>query len=813
MSTTTAAASDLRFPIEGMTCASCSGRVERALGKLPGVEQATVNLATETAEVRGAALPPVADIVQAVEAAGYHVATGEAGLSIEGMTCASCVGRIERALGQVPGVLEVSVNLATERAHVRTAGPADVAALIAAVTAAGYQATPWQAEVAEAEQGASGPTSGRHSREARHLLIAAILTTPLVAPMVGMAFGQHWMPPGWVQFLLATPVQFWLGARFYRAGWHALKARTGNMDLLVALGTSAGYGLSVYHLLQGATHGGPVDLYFEASAAIITLILLGKFLEARAKQQTTEAIRALQALKPTTARVRRATGDEDVPVESVQLGDLVIVRPGERFPVDGDVHEGRTHADESLITGESLPVAKEVGDAVTAGAVNGEGVVVVETRAIGSETALSRIIRLVEDAQAKKAPIQKTVDRVSAIFVPAVVVVALVTMLGWGLATQDWNAAILNAVAVLVIACPCALGLATPTAIMAGTGVAAGSGILIKDAEALELAHKVSIVAFDKTGTLTAGEPRLVEAVAAEAGGSDALIALAAALQSGSEHPLARAVLREAAPVTAASDIHALPGRGLKGRVGDRQVWLGNHALMREIGVDVGALATRSDEFERSGHTLSWVASQEGDAITVQGLLAFRDEPRTGARDAVARLHRLGIRTVMISGDNEGAARSIAGNLGIDEVHANVRPEQKVEVIRDLKQQGVVAMVGDGINDAPALAASDVGIAMGSGTDVAMHAAAITLMRPEISLVADAIDVSRRTTRKIHQNLFWAFGYNVVGIPLAAIGLLSPIVAGAAMAFSSVSVVGNTLLLKRWRPAQSRATAEVQDAE
>ena len=809
--TASTAGSDLRFPVEGMTCASCAGRVERALKQLPGVEEATVNLATETAEVRGAELPPVPEVVQAIEAAGYRVGTDEAELSIEGMTCATCVGRVERALGEVPGVLEVSANLATERARVRTAGPADVQSLVAAVVAAGYQATPPQASALETQDVASGQAPGRSSREARHLLIAAILTTPLVAPMVGMLFGQHWMLPGWIQFLLATPVQFWLGARFYRAGWHALKAGTGNMDLLVALGTSAGYGLSVYHLLQGAAYGGPVDLYFEASAAIITLILLGKFLEARAKRQTTEAIRALQALKPSTARVRRPSGDEDVPIERVQVGDLVIVRPGERFPVDGAVHEGRTHADESLITGESVPVAKEVGDAVTAGAVNGEGVIVVETRAIGSETALSRIIRLVEDAQAKKAPIQKTVDRVSAIFVPVVVAVALVTLLGWGLATQDWNAAILNAVAVLVIACPCALGLATPTAIMAGTGVAAGSGILIKDAEALELAHKVQIVAFDKTGTLTAGEPRLVEAIPVE-GESGALVALAAALQSGSEHPLARAVLRNATPLAAASDIHALPGRGLKGMVQDRQVWLGNHALMQEIDADVSGLGSRAEELEQSGHTLSWLARQDGSSVQVQGLLAFRDEPRVGAREAVARLHGLGIRTVMISGDNEGAARSIAGSLGIDEVHANVRPEQKVDVIRDLKRQGVVAMVGDGINDAPALAASDVGIAMGSGTDVAMHAAAITLMRPEITLVADAIDVSRRTTRKIHQNLFWAFGYNVVGIPLAAIGLLSPIFAGAAMAFSSVSVVGNTLLLKRWRPAQSSAGKEVQDA-
>ena len=804
--TAATANSDLRFPIEGMTCASCVGRVERALGKLPGVKEVDVNLATETAEIRGDALPAVPAVVQVVEGAGYRVGTGEVELYIGGMTCASCVGRVERSLKKVPGVLEASVNLATERARVRTVGTPDLDLLIAAVDTAGYTARPTQAASTAGMEVADAGRAGI-SREARHLAIAAILTAPLVLPMVGMLFGRHWMLPGWVQFALATPVQFWLGARFYRAGWHALRAGTGNMDLLVALGTSAGYGLSVYHLLQGST-----GLYFEASAAIVTLILLGKFLEARAKRQTTEAIRALRALKPSTARVRTASGDVDVPVESVEVGDRVVVRPGERFPVDGQVREGRTHADESLITGESVPVAKDVGDAVTGGAVNGEGVVVVETRAVGSETALARIIRLVEDAQAKKAPIQKTVDRVSAVFVPVVVAIALLTVSGWGLATGDWNTAILNAVAVLVIACPCALGLATPTAIMAGTGVAAGSGILIKDAEALEFAHKVRIVAFDKTGTLTAGKPRLVEAIAVD-GERDALLSLAAALQSGSEHPLARAVLEEAPRVVAASETRAVPGRGLEGRVDGRQVWLGNHALMQEIGADVGNLQARAEELEGRGHTLSWVAIQSCDPVRVQGLLAFRDEPRAGAREAVERLQQLGVRTVMISGDNEGAARSIADSLGIDEVHANVRPGQKVDAIRELKRQGVVAMVGDGINDAPALAASDVGIAMGSGTDVAMHAAAITLMRPDLALVADAIDISRRTTRKIHQNLFWAFGYNVVGIPLATIGLLNPIFAGAAMAFSSVSVLGNTLLLKRWRPPHASPTPEVGHAD
>ncbi|HET6632409.1 MAG TPA: heavy metal translocating P-type ATPase [Rhodanobacteraceae bacterium] len=803
-------ANTLRFPVEGMTCASCVGRVERALKKLPGVEEASVNLATEMAEVRGTGLPATGELIAAVVAAGYGVSSSDTDLAIGGMTCASCVGRVERALKRVPGVLDATVNLATERARVRTVGTPDLGRLVAAVHDAGYVAQLPQSEAAPAD---AEPAARRlpRSREARHLVIAALLTAPLLVPMLGMLLGQHWMLPGWLQWLLATPVQFWLGARFYRAAWRAVRAGSGNMDLLVALGTSAAYGLSVHHLLQDTVRHGHVNLYFEASAAIITLILLGKFLEARARRQTTAAIRALQALKPTTARVRKDSGDVDVPVGQVRLGDLVVVRPGERFPVDGVLREGRTHADESLITGESLPVVKQAGDRVTGGAVNGEGVVVVETRAIGGETALARITRLVEDAQAKKAPIQRLVDRVSAVFVPVVVALALVTLVGWGLASGDWSTAILNAVAVLVIACPCALGLATPTAIMAGTGVAARAGILIKDAEALERAHMVRIVAFDKTGTLTAGEPRLVEAIPL-AGDRNALLSLAAALQSGSEHPLARAILREATPATAASDSRALAGRGLEGRVGGRQLWLGNRILMQEIGAATDPLDARAAELARSGHTLSWLATREDAGALVQGVLAFRDEPRAGAAAAIEQLHRLGLRTVMISGDNEGAANSIARDLGIDEVHADVRPEQKLAVIDELKRQGVVAMVGDGINDAPALAASDVGIAMGSGTDVAMHAAAITLMRPELSLVADAIDVSRRSTRKIHQNLFWAFGYNVIGIPLAALGFLSPVLAGAAMAFSSVSVLGNTLLLKRWRPAAPATRQEVAHA-
>src|SRR5690606_30253506 len=750
----------LRLPVEGMSCASCAGRVERALAALPGVESVSVNVVSAMAEIRGASRRPAAEVVAAVEKAGYRVPAGEADLAIAGMHCASCVGRVERALAAVPGVVGVSVNLATERARVHTAGPADPAVLAEAVRKAGYRIAAPEAP-ASGDAGAESPAAGvgargaattttpakpKLSAEARHLAIAIVLAAPLVLPMVGMPFGRHWMLPGWLQLVLATPLQFWLGARFYRAGWGALRAGTGNMDLLVALGTTTAYGLSVFHLLREGAHA---PLYFEGSAAIITLVLLGKFLEGRAKRQTTGAIRALQALRPTTARLRTPQGESEVPVEQVAVGDLVVVRPGERFPVDGIVEEGRTHADESLVTGESVPVAKDPGDRVTAGAVNADGVVVVRTAATGAETALSRIVRLVEDAQVVKAPIQRTVDRVAAVFVPVILVLALLTLLGWGLATGDWDRAILNAVSVLVIACPCALGLATPTAIMAGTGVAARAGILVQAAHALELARSIQVVAFDKTGTLTVGEPRLLEAIPMD-GDRDALLALAAALQQHSAHPLAQAVLHEGVQAAPANELQALPGRGVRGRVDGRMAWIGNLALMQEADVAVDALLPRARELEASGHTLSWLAVEQGGQRVLRGLLAFRDQPRPGARLAIERLRAMGVRTVMLSGDNRGAAGAVAQALGIDEVQAEVRPEQKVAAIEALKSGGVVAMVGDGINDAPALAAADVGIAMGSGTDVAMHAAAITLMRPQPQLVADAIDVSRRTTGKIH---------------------------------------------------------------
>ena len=801
----------LRIGIEGMTCASCVGRVEKALAKVPGVRAASVNLATEAAEVETDQGVTLATLVESITTAGYTVPTESIDVSVDGMTCASCSGRVEKALAAAPGVLEASVNLATEQARVRVLAATEPATLVDAVVRAGYAAHVPQAAVAAAGAGArlAPARDTRSSRELRHLVIAIVLSAPLMLPMLAMPFGRDWMLPGWLQFALATPVQFWLGARFYRAGWSALKARTGNMDLLVALGTSAGYGLSVFHLFVDAGHGGG-HLYFEASAVVITLVLLGKWLEARAKRQTTEAIRALQALRPDTARVVRDGVERQLPLTEVRLDDEVVVLPGERIPVDGEVIEGRSHADESLITGESLPVAKEPGERVTGGAVNGEGRLRLRTVAVGAETALARIIRLVEDAQAKKAPIQRMVDRVSAVFVPVVVGIALLTLLGWGLLGGDWNVAILNAVAVLVIACPCALGLATPTAIMAGTGVAAGAGILIKDAEVLEIARTLKIIAFDKTGTLTVGRPTLAQHVAVN--GDDAgVLRLAAALQAGSEHPLASAVTQAASAleVPQASNVRALAGRGLEGEVAGRDLLLGSSRLMQESGVDLEAMAARGDELAAHGHSVSWLAERTPGEVRLLGLLAFRDEPRPEARAAIRTLHDQGLRTAMITGDNAGAAQAVADAIGIDDVSAEVLPGNKAEAVNRLKAGGPVAMVGDGINDAPALTAADVGIAMGGGSDVAMHAAGITLMRSDPRLVADAISISRRTSAKIRQNLFWAFFYNVVGIPLAAAGLLDPVVAGAAMAFSSVSVVSNTLLLRRWKPAS--ATRHVSD--
>ncbi|MDO7904258.1 heavy metal translocating P-type ATPase [Pseudomonas sp. K1(2024)] len=790
-----AATTTFDLPIAGMTCASCVGRVERALQKVDGAAQVSVNLATEQARIQAPAssLPALID---AVRQAGYRVPTHTLELQIGGMTCASCAGRVERALAKLPGVEQVSVNLASERAHLEVLAGMAEAALIAAVEQAGYSARLPRDAHDDRHQ-----AQRRLRRERLAVLAAVLLALPLVLPMLVQPFGLHWMLPAWAQFALATPVQFILGARFYKAAWKAVRAGAGNMDLLVALGTSAGYGLSLYQWAQ-APAGMEPHLYFEASAVVIALVLLGKYLESRAKRQTASAIRALEALRPERA-VRVIDGsEEEVSISQLRLGDQVLVKPGERFPVDGEVLEGSSHADEALISGESLPVAKAPGDSVTGGAINGEGRLLVRTQALGTETVLARIIRLVEDAQAAKAPIQKLVDRVSQVFVPAVLVLALITLVGWWLAGAPLQSALINAVAVLVIACPCALGLATPAAIMAGTGVAARHGILIKDAEALERAHAVNRVVFDKTGTLTSGSPRIVHSQAA-AGADHDLLRLAGALQRGSEHPLAKAVLEagreQGLDIPQVSDSQSLTGRGIQGTVEGRVLALGNRRLLDENELQPGPLLTPANTWEAEGRTLSWLIECSPQR-QVLGLFAFGDSLKPGADQAIAALHAQGISSHLLTGDNRGSARVVAQALGIDDVHAEVLPADKAATVNALKQQGVVAMVGDGINDAPALAAADIGIAMGGGTDVAMQAAGITLMRGDPRLVPAALEISHKTYAKIRQNLFWAFIYNLVGIPLAAFGYLNPVLAGAAMALSSVSVVSNALWLKTWKP-------------
>ncbi|GLK92018.1 heavy metal translocating P-type ATPase [Pseudomonas turukhanskensis] len=781
------------LPIQGMTCAGCAGRVERALQAVSGVQQASVNLATEHARIQAPA-DALPRLIEAVQGAGYSVPSQRLELAITGMTCASCAGRIERALAQVPGVSAVSVNLATERAHLELLGNTDPAPLLAAIHNAGYSAS----VVSEAQP--QHDPQRRLQRERWTVLLAIALSLPLLAPMLLEWAGVHWMLPAWVQFALATPVQFILGARFYIAAYKAVRAGAGNMDLLVALGTSAAYGLSLYQWWS-APAGAMPHLYFEAAAVVISLVLLGKYLESRAKRQTASAIRALEALRPNSAVRLRDGVEERVAIGAIALGDLIVVKPGERFAVDGEVVEGQSHADEALISGESLPQAKVPGDCVTSGAINGEGRLLVRTQALGGETVLARIIRLVEDAQAAKAPIQKLVDRVSQVFVPVVIVAALLTLAGWLLAGSSVETALLNAVAVLVIACPCALGLATPTAIMAGTGVAAKHGILIKDAQALEIAHKVSVVAFDKTGTLTSGSPQIVHLHASQ--DETELLSLAGALQQGSEHPLAKAVLQacEARGLTlpTVTAARALAGRGIAGAVNGRQLALGNRRLLDESKLPGEHFDAQASAWEAEGRTLSWLLELQ-PTPQVLGLLAFGDTLKPGAAAAIAALRQRLITCHLISGDNQGSAQAVGTALGIESVHAQVLPGDKSALVNGLKQHATVAMVGDGINDAPALAAADVGIAMGGGTDVAMQAAGITLMRGDPRLVPAALDISRRTYAKIRQNLFWAFIYNLVGIPLAAFGLLNPMLAGAAMALSSVSVVSNALLLKRWKP-------------
>lgn len=728
-------------------------------------------------------------------------------LDIKGMTCASCVNRIEKVLRKDAGVISASVNLATEKAKVEfDGGKLTITNIIALISKAGYEA-----KVATSED--NEKKEEELKKQKVMIYISALLTLPLALPMLFEPFGLHWMPSPWIQLALATPVQFFIGARFFKSAYKAIKAKTGNMELLVAIGTSSAFGLSFYLMLKNLDHLShhPPHLYFEGSSVIITLVLLGKYLETKAKQQTAAAIKSLQALQPSSAHVLRDGKETKVSVDLLKVKDVVIVRPGERIPVDGVILNGITQVDESLITGESLPIEKKEQDKVVGGSINGDGVVQIEVTALGTETMLSRIIKMVEDAQSVKAPIQRLVDKVSAWFVPIVLIISLITIVVTGFVTGNWELGIINGVAVLVIACPCALGLATPTSIMVGTGVAAKAGILIKDAEALEVAHSVTTVAFDKTGTLTEGKPSLSSLVTFYSTETE-ILRILASIQNGSEHPLAKAVMDEAKKkgltIKKASAVKALAGRGIEALIDDKKYVIGSKRLLKEMDLDDAHLINISDELEGSGDTVSFLIDVENKKVI--GIVSFRDTIKASAKKTVEKLKSLGIKTIMLTGDNHGSAIKVANELGIDFVKAEVLPQHKSDVIKEFKDKGeIVAMVGDGINDAPALATAHVGIAMSTGTDVAMHTSGITLMRGNPLLIPDAIDVSRKTYSKIKQNLFWAFIYNVVGIPLAAFGFLSPVVAGAAMALSSVSVVTNSLLLKRWKQSADSLSQKV----
>ncbi len=783
------------LPISGMTCAACAARIEKVLNRLPGV-QASVNLASERARVELAPdTTSPKQVVASIEKAGFSVPQQTLELAIEGMTCAACSTRLEKVLNRLPGV-EAAVNLAAERARIRyVPGVAGPALLTAAVEKAGFKAR-LATDTSREEEKAKKLAAYR--AELRRFWISAALTLPLVGQMVTMFggdLGHHQdVLPRWLQLLLVTPVQFWIGWRFYDGGWKALRGGGANMDVLVALGTTMAYVFSLVVTLFGFEH---LHVYFEASAAVITLVLLGKLLEARAKAKTTAAIEALVRLQPKTARVERNGQLVELDAGLLIPGDIFIVRPGESMPVDGEVLDGASSVNEAMLTGESMPVAKAAGDRVFAATANGEGMLRCKATGVGEHTLLAGIIRMVAEAQGSKAPVQRLADRISAIFVPVVCAIALATFVGWWAYGGEFAEALVNAVAVLVIACPCALGLATPTAIMVGTGQGARAGILVKNAEALERAEKINVLGVDKTGTLTRGEPVVTDLVPL-AIASDEALRLAAGLEQGSEHPLARAILQraqdEGAVLPKVGDFRAVPGKGVEGSIDGRQLRLGAPAWFPDLELPQERIAA----LQAAGKTV--VALVEDRAALA--LLAIADPLRESSRAAVARLKSMGLRVVMLTGDNAATAAAIASEAGIDDFRAGILPGDKSAAVESLRAAGqIVAMVGDGINDAPALAAADISFAIGAGSDAAIEAADMTLVRSDLAAIADAILLSRATLGKIRQNLFFAFIYNVLGIPLAAFGMLNPVIAGAAMAMSSVSVVSNSLLLRRWRAA------------
>jgi len=793
------------FAVEGMTCGACAVRLEKALGQASGIGSAAINFALERADIAyDADQIDVVGVANVIRNSGFDVARETFSFPVEGMTCSACAGRIEKALMAVPGVSEASVNLALERADVTgISGVVQLDMLADAVDRAGFKAVIISAseEQARVEEAHRAREEAALRREKYLLIASALLALPLASQMAAMAgLGSFHLSP-WVEWLLATPVQFIIGARFYKGAYKSLRAGAGNMDVLVALGTSAAYFYSVYLLftLQNA-HG---QLYFEASAVLITLILAGKFMESKAKRGTTLAIRQLMELRPQVARVRCGDGSErELPIAEVKASDIVIVKPGENLPVDGEVLAGRSEVDEALITGESLPVEKAQGDRVTGGSINGTGLLEIKATKVGKDSTLSKIIRLVENAQAGKAPVQRLVDRISEIFVPIVLVIAVVTfVVQYGVVTDGtFETALIAAVSVLVIACPCALGLATPTAIMTGTGAAARSGILIKDVESLEHAHGLTAIIFDKTGTLTEGRPNIIS-IHAVRGSEDELLAIAGSIQQGSEHPLAKAILDQTMErglaLSPVDDFQSHTGTGVSGKLSGKPIFIGNKELLVNNEIDPSAAGELAQQWQDEAKTVIWIADQQG----VMGIIAIADPLRSGAKSAIRALENMKIKTLMLSGDAPNVAQAIGAQAGVTDARGGVKPDGKSLVVNELKEAGYkVGMIGDGINDAPALAAADVGIAMGTGTGIAMETAGITLMRPDPRLVAASISISRATFSKIQQNLFWAFIYNIVGIPLAAMGMLTPTIAGAAMALSSVSVVCNSLLLRRWKP-------------
>jgi Cu+-exporting ATPase len=808
--------------ITGMTCTTCAATIEKGLSQTPGIEQADVNFASEKASIKyDPTKVDLGRIKDTVSQLGYGVATKKSIFPVGGMTCASCVARVEEALSSVPGVISANVNLASEKATVEYLEGTELADMRRAVKDAGYELGP--------EAQALEDVTTAAQREIRVLRNRFIVAAILAAIIMALGFSPSFAGKPYLLWALATPVQFWAGLRFYRGAWGALKHKTSDMNTLIAVGTSVAYFYSLIAVIfPGLFATGALEphLYFDTSAMIITLILLGRFLEARARGQTSEAIKRLIGMQPKTALVVHEGEQREIPVEDVRVGDLILVRPGERIPVDGVVREGYSSIDESMITGESIPVEKKVGDEVIGATINKTGSFQFEATKVGKDTTLARIVRMVEEAQGSKAPIQRLADVIASYFVPAVIGIAIITFVVWYFVgpAPALTFALLNFVAVLVIACPCALGLATPTAIMVGTGKGAEHGILIRNGEALERAHQINTVLLDKTGTLTRGEPVVTDVVAAPFSSPEEVLRLAASAEHSSEHPLGEAVVKAALEkkleLSPSSDFNAIPGQGVEALVESKKLFLGNLKLMKERGLSLNGLESKAAEFLEAGKTAMFL----GLDTQVAGIIVLADTLKPGTREALQALQKMGIETAMLTGDNRRTAEAIAREAGIDRVLAEVLPEYKAGEVKKLQEEGkLVAMVGDGINDAPALAQADIGIAIGTGTDVAMETGDITLISGDLMGVVTAISLSKRTMRTIKQNLFWAFAYNTALIPVAAgvlylafgktgvpsglhfilgeYGFLNPMLAAAAMAASSITVVSNSLRLRRFKPA------------